>query len=94
MDAQPIAMSNDLSDRMVPLLNRYKWPFLVIILPALLSAAFLYGIVADQYISEAHFLVKKAEEGPAMPTGIGQALSLVGGVTEGHSGMRIRRMKS
>lgn len=84
MDAQPIAMSNDLSDRMVPLLNRYKWPFLVIILPALLSAAFLYGIVADQYISEAHFLVKKAEEGPAMPTGIGQALSLVGGVTEGH----------
>ena len=85
MDAQPIAISNEVSDRVVLLLNRYKWPFLVIILPALLSAAFLYGVVADQYISEAHFLVKKAEEGPAMPTGIGQALSLVGGVTEGHS---------
>lgn len=71
--------------RLGQMLQRYRWPLAVIVLPPVLAAAFLYGVVADQYVSEAHFLVKKSEDAATVPSGLGQALSLVGGVTEGNS---------
>jgi capsular polysaccharide transport system permease protein len=54
-----------------------KW-FLFVLLPTLLIAGYFYLISANQYESEAHFVVKTANEPSSAPSGIGEALSMVG----------------
>lgn len=54
---------------------------LVVLLPTVLIAAYYYLIAADQYESEAHFVVRTSDSQAAAPTGLGQALTLVGGAS-------------
>ncbi|MGU3392494.1 lipopolysaccharide biosynthesis protein [Sphingomonas sp. M1A8_2b] len=54
---------------------------LIVLAPTLLIAAYYYLVAADQYVSEAHFVVRTSDTQPAAPSGLGQALSLVGGAS-------------
>lgn len=56
---------------------------LVVALPTLLLAAYLYLIAADQYESEAHFLVRSASMSEIPASGVSQALSIVTGTGNG-----------
>lgn len=51
------------------------------LLPTLLVAAYYYLVAADQYESEAHFVVRTADTQTTAPSGLGQALTLVGGTS-------------
>jgi len=55
-----------------------KW-CLIVILPTLLVAAYYYLIAADQYETEAHFVVRSSAMPQAPASGLGEALSMVGG---------------
>ncbi len=61
--------------------KKNKWFALVVILPTVLVAAYLYGMASNQYISEAHYLVRTqgGTTTSAPATGIGAALGLGGG---------------
>lgn len=57
-------------------LYRHRMFLLVVMLPSLLVTAYYYLIAADEYQSEAHFVIRSAEStGPAIG-GIGQMLGL------------------
>lgn len=49
--------------------------FLLILLPTALVAAFEYGVAADQFVSEAHFIVRGQQAG-GNASGLGQLLGL------------------
>lgn len=51
---------------------------LVVVLPTLLLACYYYLIAADQYQSEAHFVVRSADSPSSSPSGFGQLLGLTG----------------
>ncbi len=57
-----------------------KW-CLIVLLPTALVAAYYYLIAANQYETEAHFVVRSTEAPQAAPSGLGQALSMVGGAS-------------
>jgi capsular polysaccharide transport system permease protein len=61
--------------------HRKRMFLLFVILPTLLVAGYYYLIAADQYESEAHFMVRTAEATPSVGTGLGQMLSLTGGAS-------------
>src|SRR5262245_38263666 len=72
-------------DATTPPLRRSGWlttlaPFravlLAVVAPTLLTAAFLYLITADQYESEARFILKSNEPVSGAMSGIGQAFGL------------------
>lgn len=54
---------------------------LIVLLPTVLIATYYYLIAADQYESEAHFVVKTSDTSETPPSGLGQALTMVGGVS-------------
>lgn len=54
---------------------------LIVIAPTVLIALYYYLVAADQYESEAHFVVRTSDTQPSMPSGLGQALTLVGGAS-------------
>jgi len=56
-----------------------------VVVPALLVAGYLYLIAADQYESEAHFLVRTAEPAPMPAIGVSQAISAATGLSAGQS---------
>lgn len=58
---------------------------LVVAAPAIVLSSYLYLIAADQYESEAHFLVRSAVMAEAPTSGVGQALSLVSGIGNSQS---------
>lgn len=61
---------------------RRKRMFLIfVVLPTLVVAGYYFLIAANQYESEAHFMVRTAETTPTVSGGLGQALNLAGGVT-------------
>lgn len=66
--------------KLLAMVARYKW-IPVVILPTLLVAFYYAFIAAGQYESEAHFLVRSTQPSAPQPTGLGQALSLVSGVS-------------
>lgn len=71
-----------LNARRVPQwLRTHRTWLLVVALPTLLVAAYLYLIAANQYEAEAHFVVRSAEHQPTAPMGLGQALTMVGGAS-------------
>ena len=61
--------------------RRYKWFVLIVIAPTLPLAAYLYAMASDQYVSEAHFLVRTQGGGDPAPSagGITAALGFGGG---------------
>lgn len=56
-----------------------RWFMGIVVLPALLVFIYLYAYAADQYESEAHFLVRSASGTMTPTTGVTAALSLVTG---------------
>ncbi|RYD97972.1 MAG: lipopolysaccharide biosynthesis protein [Sphingomonadales bacterium] len=64
---------------------RNKWFMLFVIVPTLLVGFYYYVIAADQYQSEAHFLVKTGDNAPMAPSGFSQLLGLAGGVSQSRS---------
>lgn len=60
------------------LLARYRWFFLVVVAPLLVVATYLYAFASDQYVSEAHFLVRTQSGNTPSGGGIGAALGFGG----------------
>jgi len=57
--------------------QKYKWFSIVVIVPVLIAAVYLYAMASDQYVSEAHYLVRSgsSSSSSAPPsTGIGGML--------------------
>ncbi|MEG3160399.1 lipopolysaccharide biosynthesis protein [Sphingomonas sp. LB2R24] len=61
--AAPAALPS-LGERWRQARTQYGWFFVVVLLPCLAAALYLYGFAADQYESEAHYLVR-AQGAPA-----------------------------
>lgn len=59
-----------------PRLRPYRGFLAIVVAPTLLLSAFLYGVVADQYESEAHFVVRGAQQSGGSASGLGQLLGL------------------
>jgi capsular polysaccharide transport system permease protein len=53
----------------------------MVVLPTLIVAGYLFLIASDQYESEVHFLVRRADVQTMPGTGVSQALSMVTGVS-------------
>lgn len=56
--------------------QRRKAFLLVVVLPTTLLAAYLYGIAADEYRSQAHYLVRAGATPPTPSVTLGQSLGL------------------
>jgi capsular polysaccharide transport system permease protein len=62
-----------------------RWGFLVfVVLPVLLCAIYYFGLAADQFQSEAHFLVRNGQQSAVSSTGIGQLFG-IGGLPQDQS---------
>lgn len=55
---------------------------LIVVLPTLLVAGYYGLIAANQYESQADFIVRASQDTPTVPSGLGQVLSLAGGATQ------------
>ncbi len=64
---------------------RRRMFLLVVVVPTLLTAAYLYLIAADQYESEAHFLVRTTTPQALPGTGVSQVLSMATGLSSAQS---------
>jgi len=64
---------------------RNKWFVLLVLVPTLLTAVYYYLIAADQYQSEAHFIVRTADAAPTPSSGFSQLLGLGGGTSQSRS---------
>lgn len=62
-----------------------RWLLLFVVLPTLVVAGYYLLIASDQYQSEAHVLVRSAEQTPAAGAGLGAVVSLAGGLTSAQS---------
>jgi len=60
----------------------WRYPFLLILLPTLLTAGYLYLIAADQYESEAHFIVNSEASGGGASSGFGSLFGLSAGSSQ------------
>lgn len=65
--------------RVVRWLRAHRNWALIVLLPTLLVAGYYYLIAADQYETESHFVVRAAEGMRKAPSGLDQAMALVGG---------------
>ena len=65
--------------------GRNRWFLLIVGLPTLLTAIYYYVLAADQYQSEAHFIVRTGDSSPVSTGGLGQFLGLSSGVTQARS---------
>ena len=68
-----------LSERVRNLVYARRWFFLIVVLPTVLVGLYLYLYAANQYESEAHFLVHSAEK-TQIPSAGASALSMLTGV--------------
>lgn len=65
--------------------QRNRTLMLVVVLPTLLVAGYLYLFASDQYESEAHFLVRGVDAAPQPGIGVSQVISSVTGVSAGQN---------
>lgn len=65
--------------------RRNKWFLLLTVLPTLLIGLYYYVIAADQYQSEAHFLVRTSDSSPMPSSGFGALLGLGTGASQSRS---------
>lgn len=69
----------------VALIRRQRRWLVIVLLPTLLLSTYYAFFAADEYESEAHFIVRSTESNQSSPSGIGQALSMVGVSDQGQS---------
>ena len=62
--------------------RRNRWFLIIVMLPTLLAGLYYYLIAADQYQSEAHFMVKTGDNAPMPSSGFSQLLGLSGGISQ------------
>lgn len=63
-------------------MRRHRSILLLVGLPTLLIGGYYYLIAADQYQSEAHFVVRSSDGSPSIGGGFGQMLGLAGAVSQ------------
>lgn len=69
-----------LSRRLRSFVRRNRWFLIVVVAPTLVVGGYLYGFAADQYESEAHYLVRGANSGSSGPGGgLGSLLGMGAG---------------
>lgn len=65
-----------------------RWFLMIVVVPMLICAGYLYLFAADQYESEAHFIVHSAASTPAQSSGLGGLLGLTSSSSaENNAGM-------
>lgn len=74
-DLQPRSAIQRLWDR----LSVWRYPLLIVVLPTLIVAAYLYLVAADQYESEAHFVVSSNAAQGGGGSGFSMLLGSAGG---------------
>jgi capsular polysaccharide transport system permease protein len=77
------------SNAVVEWFRAHKYWCIIVIFPTLIVAAYYYLIAANQYESEAHFLVRTANAPAAAPSGIGEALTMVGATSSQADAMAV-----
>ncbi|MEG8018283.1 lipopolysaccharide biosynthesis protein [Sphingomonas sp. LR55] len=86
--AAPAALPS-LGERWRQARTQYGWFFVVVLLPCLAAALYLYGFAADQYESEAHYLVRAqgapASSGSSIEKLLGASGSAGGGGGQGEA---------
>jgi len=68
-------------DRGRAFVSRHRKFLGLVVLPLLLLAGYLFLIASDQYESEAHFLVRRADAAPTPGLGMSQALTMATGLS-------------
>ena len=68
-----------LGERVRAVWQRYKWFTIVVIAPVLIGAAYLYGMASDQYVSEAHYLVRSGSSSSSSAPSSGGLGGMLGG---------------
>lgn len=84
----PIHDRIDQPDRLTSLwawARRNRWFVGFVLLPTLLAAIYYYAFAADQYQSEAHFIVRTSDSAPMPSGGFSQLLGLGGGASQSRS---------
>lgn len=76
-----VAPPQQLAGRLREFWARRKWVAIFVVLPTLLAAAYLYLIASDQYVSEAHFIVRSQSSSSSASSsgGLGGLLGGMGG---------------
>ncbi len=65
-----VAPAIRMEERVRSVWKRYKWFTIVVLAPTLIAATYLYGVAANQYVSEAHFIVR-SQSLPSSSSGSG-----------------------
>lgn len=73
------------AQRALAWMRRNRVLLLVVVLPTLLVAGYLYLVASDQFESEAHFLVHGADATPQPGIGVSQVISMATGVSAGQN---------
>ena len=76
--AEPESRERSILQRARYFLAKRRW-ILFVVLPTALVTLYYGLIAANQYESEAHFLVRSAQSNPQQPSGLGAALGMLGG---------------
>lgn len=79
-----VAPQQQLGGRLRALWQSRKWLAIFVIIPTLIAAGYLYLIASDQYVSEAHFIVRSQSSGSSSSSGSSLS-SLFGGSSAGGS---------
>jgi capsular polysaccharide transport system permease protein len=74
-----------LADRVRGLIRSHRWFLGIVVLPTLVVALYLYAYAADQYESEAHFLVRSAANPQISASGTSAVMSLLTGGSSGQN---------
>ena len=77
--------SATLRERIASGVYKFRFFLLIVVLPTALVAAYYYLVAADQYESEAHFIVSSGSHQTSAPSGFGQLLGLAGGASQSES---------
>ncbi len=71
--------------RLRQMLARRGWFLLFVVLPTLLTASYYYGLAADQYESEARFIVRGSEGNGPQLGGLGHILGMTAALSSAQS---------
>ena len=73
---------HDLREQFVGWARRNKWFLAIVLVPTFVVAVYYYLLAADQYQSEAHFIVKTGDNSPMPSGGLSQLLGMGGGLSQ------------
>jgi capsular polysaccharide transport system permease protein len=83
--SQDVAEDRNWTDALRGWALRNKWFVLLVLVPTLIVAVYYYVLAADQYQSEAHFIVRTSDSSPMPSGGFSALLGLGGGASQSRS---------